>query len=393
MLPTFLAANQAEILAATESKTLNLAGVRASSVELKKGLPIFFQQMLKILILRRPRKPLSHNDQTGATEGAANSDEVAMPLAVGQPEEAELAKSAGLHGAELLRLGYTLSHVVHAYGAMCQSITELAIKKHFQMSTKEFRDLNQCLDIAIAGAVTQFQSLKNTQESNRENEHLGSLAHEMRNAITSVSISFQMIQNGMVGTNGRTGDLIVSSLKRLGEIIDRSLTEVRLRIDPAVQIESCHLTQLVDQILVSARVEAQERDQTIEVQIGSDLIVEADQQAFHSTLSNVIQNAIKYSVSGSKIEIRGKIIKDQVVIEVEDQCGGLLGNKASDLFKPFVQRNENRSGMGLGLTIAKRAIELNQGKLEVRNLEGVGCIFTISLPKPRDQMTLAPSAA
>jgi signal transduction histidine kinase len=276
---------------------------------------------------------------------------------------------------------------------MCQAITELTTKKKSLVTTTEFHDLNQCLDVAIAGAVTEFQNIRNKQESNRETEHLGSLAHEMRNAMTSVSISFQLIRRGTVGAMGSTGDVIINNMKRLEGLIDRSLTEVRLRVDPVIHVDSFPLTQLIDQILVSASTEAQARHQNIKILVDPTLIIEADQQAFYSALSNLIQNAIKYSHTGSEIEIRGKIQGDEIAIEVEDQCGGLFGNEAADLFKPFVQKNENRTGLGLGLTIAKKAIEeLNHGKIEARTVDKTGCIFTIRLPRHHKKKRLEPAA-
>jgi hypothetical protein len=179
-LREFLLKNEKEVLALTEKKTLELAGPRASSKQLKQGLPLFFQQLLGILNLNRPAITVPAENQSGAAKGAAAADEPAIAAATGKPEEVAVAQAAALHGSEMLRLGYTLSHVVHSYGAMCQSITELAEKKNFSIDAGGFHDLNQCLDVAIAGAVTEYQKLRDTLEKDRENKHLGFLTHEMR---------------------------------------------------------------------------------------------------------------------------------------------------------------------------------------------------------------------
>jgi signal transduction histidine kinase len=292
-----------------------------------------------------------------------------------------LAKAAGQHGEELLRLGYTLTHVVHAYGAMCQSITELATMKKTVITAGEFHDLNRCLDIAIAGAVTQFQAHRNSQNINREVEHLGFLAHELRNALTSVNISLQLIKTGTVGFGGSTALVLDRGLKRIEDLIDRSLTEVRLRVDPKVHPESGSLLQLVEQIVLTAEVEARLRNQTLKTNIDPALIFEADHQLFYSALSNLIQNALKYTPRGGKIQIRGDLVGRNLVVEVEDECGGLSPEMAVDLFKPFEQRNADRRGLGLGLTIAQRAIALNHGAIDVTNLPGKGCVFKITLPQ------------
>jgi len=387
-LHEFLLKNKTDILDLTEEKTLELAGTRASSDQLKQGLPIFFQQLLGILLLERPAVTKPAASKKGATKGANEADESAMAMAAGKPEEAEVAESAALHGTEMLRLGYTLSHVVHAYGAMCQSITELAEKKDFHIDVGGFHDLNQCLDVAIAGAVTEYQKLRDTQEKDREDKHLGFLTHEMRNALTSATMAFQMIERGSVAVAGSTGKVVTKSLKRMQELIDRSLTDIRLRVDPEVHMESGRLLVIADQILVTAGMEAQSKKQKIELKIDPNLVIEADQQAFHSALSNLIQNAIKFTREGGTIQIRGSVDEEHIIVEVEDECGGLPPHAATDLFKAFAQKNENRTGLGLGLTIARRAIALNHGTVEVRNLAGKGCVFKIILPKSNHEQAV-----
>jgi hypothetical protein len=100
----------------------------------------------------------SEVDNDGMVKAAYAANEPAIAIASGRPYEAEVALSAGVYGIELQRMGYTLSHVVHGYGAICQAITELALEKEVPITTGEFRHLNQCLDTAIAGAVTSFQA-------------------------------------------------------------------------------------------------------------------------------------------------------------------------------------------------------------------------------------------
>ena len=269
--------------------------------------------------------------------------------------------------------------MVHAYGALCQSITQFATQENSAITPSEFNDLNRCLDVAIAGAVTQYQNKQNHNVSDREVQHLGFLAHELRNALNSLNVSFQLIKKGTVGASGSTGDVMTRSLKRMGDLIDRSLTEVRLRADPKVFVDPVNLQIVVDQLLMTAELEAVERKQKFVVEVDADLTVSVDQQLFFSALSNLIHNALKYNHMGGIITIRGFKKADRVLIEVEDQCGG-LSDASVDLFKPYEQQNENRKGLGLGLTIAKKAIELNHGTLTVRNLPGKGCVFTIDLP-------------
>jgi signal transduction histidine kinase len=379
-LREFLKDNEKAILTSTEEKSLLLAGSGASSQQLKRGLPIFFNQLLDIL-QHDPAVPArTAVDAEKMVEAAYAADEPAIAVAAGRHQEAAVARSAGAHGTELQKLGYTLSHVVHEYGAICQAITELAHVKKVAIEPHEFQKLNQCLDTAIAGAVTTFQAQSAEGDAARETEHLGFLAHELRNALNVVNVSLRLIKSGTVGFAGSTGQVLDKALKRIQELVDRSLAEVRLRVDPKLHKESAPFFQLVDQIVVTAEVEARVKNQKLRIEVDPALIIEADQYLLFSAVSNLVQNAIKYTCLGGTIHIRGRMVDEGASIEVEDECGGLDGTNLSDLFKPYEQHHHIRDGIGLGLTIAQRAVKLNDGTIDVENLPGRGCIFRISFP-------------
>ena len=117
------------------------------------------------------------------------------------------------------------------------------------------------------------------------------------------------------------------------------------------------------------------------VSVAPDLIVLADRHLMVSALSNLVQNAIKFTIPEGTVWIRANAKEDRVLIEVEDQCGGLPEGKIEALFKPFIQKGTDKSGIGLGLSISRRSIELSDGHLTANDLPGRGCIFTINLPR------------
>jgi signal transduction histidine kinase len=379
-LVEFLRTNESAILTSIEEKSAALSGARPSSGQMQRGLPIFFKQLLGALEHSPAGPAASAVDRDGLIEAANAGDEPAIAMAAGRPQDVELAKTAGAYGRDLQQLGYTLSHVVHAYGAICQAITEIAIVKQAPITTEEFRELNRCLDTAIAGAVTVFHKERTVGINTRETTHLGFLAHELRNALAIINTSLRLLKSGTVGFGGSIGKVLDRALKRQQELIDRSLAEVRLRVDPKVHKETASFLQHMDQILVTADVETRLKNQLFEVEIEAGLEIEADQYLLFSAVSNLVQNAIKYTCHGGSIRIRAHRVGKQTIIEVEDQCGGLGTATPNDLFKPFEQHNRNRDGLGLGLSIAQRAIALNGGTIDVRDLPGRGCIFRIILP-------------
>jgi signal transduction histidine kinase len=389
----FLKTNEQAILTSIDERSPALASARLASEQLQRGLPIFFKQLLEVLEQLSANSAASERDTDGSVNAANGSGLRVVAPATNRPYDVEVTKSAGAYGKELQRLGFNLSHVVHAYGAICQTITGLAIAQAAEITTGEFRELNRCLDTAIAGAVTTFLAERAEGDSTRETEHLGFLAHELRNGLAIINTSLHLIKSGTVGFGGSTGQVLDRALKRQQELIDRSLAEVRLRVDPKVHRESASFLQLVDQIVATSEAETRVKRQVLEIEVEPGLIVEADQYLLLSAVSNLVQNAIKYSCRGGTIRIRGHDVGGQTIIEVEDECGGLNSETPNDLFKPFEQHNKNRNGLGLGLPIAQRAIALNDGTIEVRNLPARGCVFKISLPSVETRALAASSLA
>jgi signal transduction histidine kinase len=351
MLHEFLQKYKNEILELSSEKTKELAGIHGDSEQLKKGLPLFYEQLIIVLEKRLNQEPRE-----------------------------EMLLAASSHGKEFLKLGYTLSHVVHSYGSMCQAITEIATRKNASITPDEFNIFNGCLDIAIAAAVSEFQFRNNENNEKRELKHLGFLAHELRNALSSATIAHDMIKSGFVGVGGSTANVLSMNLVRMRNLIDRSLSEVRMRADSDLFISKFRLSELFDQILIAANIDAKKRNQIITIEVDWKIEIEGDRQYLLSAISNLVQNAIKYSKSGGKVWLRGNLKGDRILVEIQDECGGIDVEKISSFFEPFVKENADRSGLGLGLSITQRAVHLSQGTIEVANAPGKGCTFIIDLP-------------
>jgi len=99
-----------------------------------------------------------------------------------------------------------------------------------------------------------------------------------------------------------------------------------------------------------------------------------------SAITNLVRNAIKFSVEGGRVDFRARALEDRVLFEVEDSCRGMPEELPPKLFQPFVQQNADRSGFGLGLLIVKRAIEAHHGSVRVVNRPNEGCTFVLDVP-------------
>ena len=116
----------------------------------------------------------------------------------------EISAAAMAHGHDLLLQKFTISQVVHDYGDVCQSITELALEVAAPISTDDFRTLNRCLDDAIASAVTEFAR---EQDVTRDGE-----SHKLENLANAAITAFEVLRTGNVGVGGSTGALVRRNL-------------------------------------------------------------------------------------------------------------------------------------------------------------------------------------
>jgi signal transduction histidine kinase len=359
MLHEFLLAERDEILALCLQKIIRIADSRNSSEEMERGLPVFYDELIEVL--------------RADTEESGEADNIAI--------ESVHRASAERRGKESLKLGYSISQVVHGYGALCQAITQYVEENSSQTtSPREFNRLNFCLDIAIAEAVTEFNRGQRENAQQDEVQRLGFLAHELRNALTSASLGYQLIKTGKVGADGSTSRILERAHARMRDIIDYSLVEVRLRNEPTVQYQRCRVIHLLSEVEATASFEASAKSIEVRVEAVPELEILADRHLIISALSNLLQNAIKFTKPGGIVWIRCKAVGGRVLLEIEDQCGGLPPGKAEELFEPFSQMGTDKSGLGLGLTISRRAVSLNKGILSVRDVPDQGCVFSIDLP-------------
>ncbi len=355
MLADFITANRDEIIARTRARAVSRPSPRGSTLGLTHGIPTFLEQLTRML-------------------RSTGSELV---------DEHQLVASARIHGQDLLRMGLTIAQVVHDYGDVCQVVTDLAVEENAEIGAAEFGALNLCLDNAIAEAVTEYASMSERAISDRGTERLGTFAHELRNLLNTATLTFESIKSGRVAIGGSTSIVHGRSLASLRALVDRSLASVRLgsgieRLEP-IDIDAA---ELVGQIEIGAMLHAQARD--IELVIGpvdSGVTIRGDSQILTAALSNLIDNAFKFSPPQSRITLTTRVTADHVAFEVEDQCGGLPPGDTETLFRPFNHREAGPRGVGLGLSIARQAARAHSGDVRARNRPGIGCVFSLELPR------------
>ena len=358
MLHEFIALHRDEIIGRCRTKVGARSIPAPSEAEINHGVPLFLDQLVDSL----------RSGDTG---------------------NRQIDTSAGHHGHDLLRRGFTISQVVHDYGDVCQTITELAGETNAPISTDDFRRLNRCLDEAIAAAVTTFEresqrsvSIQQSHETTRGNERVGFLVHELRNLLNTAIVAFEVLKTGNVGVSGSTGAVLNRSLVGLRDLVAHSLDEVRMTTGAAINTKRIAVSEFIEEIAAAARLAASARGVTLIVPpVQGGLAVEADHQVLAAVVANLLQNAFKFTRPNGTVTLRIGASTDRLLIETEDECGGLLDGDPNATFLSSERRGGDRTGLGIGLAFSRWGVEANGGRLYARNLPNQGCVFVVDLPR------------
>lgn len=309
-------------------------------------------------------------------------DEIVAALYPGAAPLPSASAHASEYGAQRLRLHFDVGEVVREYGLLHECILELARDAGLPTSLDEQQIVLKRLNSGIADALAQYVKQRDQELERQTSEHFGFIAHELRNPLSAARSALHRLRGNNQADRERAVELLDRSLRRTTDMIDNALSHATLKLGVDPTMERVALADLLRDIELDAGAEAQARSVDLTVAAPGGTVIAADPRLLRSAVFNLVQNALKFSHAGSTVAVNVGNAPDSVTIEVVDACGGLPPGKVEDLFSPTVQRGENRSGFGLGLSIARQAVEAHRGSIDVRDVPGTGCVFSIRLPQP-----------
>lgn len=233
-------------------------------------------------------------------------------------------------------------------------------------------------------------------ELRRKDEFIATLGHELRNplsVLTTASLIFKM--------DGATS----ADMKRAADIIGRQVQQITRLINDLLDVEridngklqlerqSLDLREIVTNSLEARRADAARRKQSLTVQLTPDpVVVDADAVRLVQVVSNLVDNAVKYTPEAGHINVAVAAEGREAVIVVQDDGAGIPSERLASIFEPFVQLSESRDaargGMGLGLSLVRRLTELHGGRVDVMSGgPGRGSRFAVHLPLQRPMST------
>lgn len=217
-------------------------------------------------------------------------------------------------------------------------------------------------------------------------------SHEIRHPLTLIMGFSEVLRDYRDKLNGRESREIIEKLNKAADRLRRSVVNMmevsRLESGKlAVDLEEVNVAQLLEGLVEELRARSSEHALELDIAEEAGTIL-ADRDKLEIILFNLMDNAVKYSPPGSKVEIYARRDGKEVLLGVKDQGPGINEESLSLIFQPFRKgESEERGaikGMGLGLYIVNRLVEALGGRVEVRSEHGKGSTFIVRIPQPEE---------
>ncbi len=243
---------------------------------------------------------------------------------------------------------------------------------------------------AVAGALENARAYSQIARLNKrlyaldklKDEFIESVGHELRTPLTSLSLATQMIEANPTLTQGMIG-ILHNNVDRLRELIDRVLSfdQTNLVIGSAGAVQ---LSPLLDEVLEVFIPVAQVRGMRLVLDVHPQLAVWGDAVRLRRAIHEIVDNAVRYSSSGT-IAVVADLRDGLAVVSIVDQGEGIPEDEQPMLFDAFFRGRQTRAlavtpGVGLGLSIARREIESQGGRVWLERTGPGGSIVCIALP-------------
>jgi signal transduction histidine kinase len=295
------------------------------------------------------------------------------------------SKVAREHGVTRVRLGFDINQLISEFVILRQVIREVAAEHGVATPSSPDAVLADTLDAAIAAAVNAYVDARDYEARKREAENISFLTHELRNPLSTAMISASQLRRQAPAEYSRLLDALDRSHEKLSELIDSVLLAEKLeagKVQP--RLATLALSEVVEPALEAARTTAANKDLAFHVSYDHDLSVHLDPVLTRSALQNLADNAAKYTDHG-EVTITIEQNRDALAFHVRDTCAGISEEELRTIFEPFERGTSGKSGTGIGLAIARRAVEAQGGSISAESPGAAGCHFWMTLPYSRSE--------
>ena len=243
----------------------------------------------------------------------------------------------------------------------------------------------------ISALVRDFNHMAERLESlvDAQKLLLRDVSHELRSPLARLSVALELAREDADPATATHLERIERETIMLNQLIGQLLTLSSMEaLEKVENLTPLALERLVERMIPDAEFEARQRQCTVSFRAEDSCMILGNEDLLYRAIENVVRNAIRYTDSGTQVEIVLKVILShgvrRAVLDVLDRGPGIPENQLTAIFRPFYRvdyaRSPKTGGFGVGLAIAERAVRLHRGELSAVNREGGGVTFRIALP-------------
>ena len=213
------------------------------------------------------------------------------------------------------------------------------------------------------------------------------VSHELRSPLSRLQAAIGVLQQNPAKLDVMM-ERMVREVERIDGLVGEILTLARLtdRSHESLEVQTLDVVDLLNDIVTDAAFEAQSRGISVIYDGAPTFVAEVDGELIYRALENVIRNAVKYSSDHSQVSVESRVEDDTLHVLVTDEGPGVAASELESIFQPF-SRGEDavaRNGFGLGLAIAKRAVERHGGRVYASIAKTGGLAVDLAIPRSHD---------
>ncbi len=274
-----------------------------------------------------------------------------------------------------------------------ESLKLMRLNEKYAESERQLMELNRQLEDRVEERTQQLVVARDRAEEMNKLKSiiLGNLGHELRTPLNGILGTIQFVKSGTLSEEDMDEvlEMMNDSAARLNNSITSLLGLMEIEANQRqLYIESVRLSSGVESFFYNTAVNMAKKEVIINLDIDdNDIYCDLDESLLFQTLYNIVDNAIKFTSRGTiqiTVGSAKELGRNWGIIQVRDTGKGISQINLGMIFEPFRQESEgvrrSYEGIGIGLTIAKKTIEMMNGSISVESTEGQGSIFTIRFP-------------
>ena len=217
---------------------------------------------------------------------------------------------------------------------------------------------------------------------------MAQISHEIRTPLNGIKGFGELLLDESIGqlndVQKKYLTKMLDSTEKLSQIVERVLDWAKLESKQSqLSIEEVQLNYLLWEVVELLSQKAEQKNITLVLNAPETIILDADSGRVREIIINLVDNSLKYTPSGGRVEVTANVKEEKLLLTVKDDGYGIPPNQMKRLFQPFsygAKRIANEVSSGLGLWICKLLVEMHQGSIWAESQEGEGSCFYVSLP-------------